>query len=99
MEQAVTARAPLNSDAVAPSKDWPTIRWLECAKGQVHLLTMCPKCGRDQDGILLATFEQRFKGRVSTRCLDCSHQADYYVDGIEKKVWMLQPMFTRGGLL
>lgn len=51
-----------------------------------HLVSRCPRC---DDGVILSTCSDDFKGIVETPCSDCGEQVAFYVLMKERKAWML----------
>ena len=72
------------------------MRWLLCGAGSLHIVGPCPDCYATQGGLLLGTTASTYRGRVSATCLDCGKVVDYYVDSQEEKIWLLQPIESKG---
>ena len=75
------------------------MRWLECGVGNVHLIGPCPECYETRGGLLVGTEANNYTGRVTTLCIDCGKEVDYYIDSHEKKVWKLEPIESKGAHL
>lgn len=76
-----------------------TMRWLECGAGSIHIVGPCPDCYATQGGLLLGTAAGTYRGRLTARCIDCGKAIDYYVDSPEGRIWMLQPIESKGARL
>lgn len=76
-----------------------TMRWLECGAGSIHIVGPCPDCYTAQGGLLLGTAASTYRGRLTARCIDCGKAIDYYVDSPEGRIWLLQPIESKGARL
>lgn len=74
------------------------MRWLACGKGNIHIIGPCSSCYATQGGLLMGTVGATHKGRVTTLCLDCGEEVDYYVDANEEAIWKLEPVEAKGAL-
>ena len=75
----------------------PPMRWLDCVRGQVHLVAQCPTCEPRGAGLLLATFGNTLRGRVTARCLDCNADVEYYVEANQRQIWEMHSVEARIG--
>ena len=65
----------------------PTLRWLVCEDGDVHVFGPCPRCFSTSGGMLLGSALAESRGIARARCTECSETIDYFVDPDKQQVW------------
>ena len=68
----------------------PTLRWLVCEDGDVHIVGPCPRCFQSSGGMLIGTSETATGGITRAECADCGETIDYYVDPENQQIWKAQ---------
>jgi hypothetical protein len=49
----------------------PTLRWLVCEDGDVHIFGPCPRCFHTSGGMLLGSTLTASRGIARAKCTDC----------------------------
>ncbi len=65
----------------------PTLRWLVCEDGDVHIFGPCPRCFSTSGGMLIGSTLTASKGIARVRCTDCDETIDYFVDPQQQQMW------------
>ncbi|MBN2099681.1 MAG: hypothetical protein JW753_08805 [Dehalococcoidia bacterium] len=65
----------------------PTLRWLICEDGDVHIFGPCPRCFSTNGGMLIGSSLTASKGIARAHCSDCGETIDYFVDPQQQQMW------------
>jgi hypothetical protein len=65
----------------------PTLRWLVCEDGDVHIIGPCPRCFHTGGGMLLGSTLTASRGIARAKCTDCDETIDYFVDPQQQQMW------------
>lgn len=65
----------------------PTLRWLVCEEGDVHVFGPCPRCFHTSGGMLLGSTLTASRGIARVTCTDCDETIDYFVDPQQQQMW------------
>jgi hypothetical protein len=65
----------------------PTLRWLVCEEGDVHIFGPCPQCFSTSGGMLLGSTLAGSGGIARARCTECGETIDYFVDPEKRQMW------------
>jgi len=71
----------------AKSATGPTLRWLVCEDGDVHIFGPCPRCFHTNGGMLLGSSSTASRGIARAKCTDCDEAIDYFVDPQQQQMW------------
>lgn len=65
----------------------PTLRWLVCEDGDVHIFGPCPRCFHTSGGMLLGSTSTASRGIARAKCTECGETIDYFVDPQQQQMW------------
>ena len=65
----------------------PTLRWLVCEDGDVHVFGPCPRCFSTSGGMLLGSTLTASRGIARVKCTDCDETIDFFVDPQQQQVY------------
>lgn len=65
----------------------PTLRWLVCEEGGVHIFGPCPRCFSTDGGMLIGSSLKSHRGIARAHCADCGETIDYFVDPQTQQMW------------
>jgi len=73
--------------AVEKAATGPTLRWLVCEDGDVHIFGPCPRCFHTSGGMLLGSTSTASRGIARAKCAECGETIDYFVDPQQQQMW------------